>query len=158
MDFLAQISGADKYTKPSKDDLPFAATFKSLKQSLMVYLEPVDMKTKLIGNKQQEVRERNSGLRVRFTDHKLFIKNKVVLAKLLEMMKERPNVKFTIDDSDPTGFWRAIGAVEEGVVVITKPVAGFSLDPGNVLSKEALARVAKIKAANVEPAREIVEE
>ncbi len=109
------LSGHPKYKKVT---LPLSATFVSKSKGLRIYLEPVEEK---VGINETISRVPNTGLRVKFEDNRLIVKNKLVFEKLLKCKNfNSPKSGFFVDVEDPTGFWRAIGRVETEKITVGK--------------------------------------
>lgn len=137
------LSGSPKYKEKS---LPIPAPFVSNFKEMRVQIEPVETESGADGIVK---RKRNTGLRVKFEDHRLLVLNALVLKKLLAHKNfNNPRHGFFIDTEDPTGFWRTIGAVEEKTVT----VVNSEHSPKKIeVGKAALEKLSKVKDEEFKP-------
>ena len=114
------VLGDPKY---AKEDLPVPATLVSYKKELRVHVFASEYEMLPNGDERKKP---NTGLRVKFEDYRLVVKNKLLLKELLGHRCYNEAVwGYAIDPQDPSGFWRAQGKVKE-VQVTT-----FALENGN---------------------------
>ena len=126
------------HPKWKKADLPVAATFVSRIKEHVIHLEAAESTVNLENIVQ---RTPNTGLKVKFEDNRLVIRNSMVLNKLLKHGSfNNPRFGFTIDPEDPTGFWRACGVVEEDVVHTFKVKPQYDVNPTKI-DREKLKKI-----------------
>ena len=105
-----------------KADMPVAATFvcpdkyAKMKVSLMPALEKADATGRRIV-RQRASDGTDTSVKLQFQNAAIEIRNYALLNLMLKSpsFNRRP-VGFTIDKTDPTGFWRSIGWIKEKVV------------------------------------------
>jgi len=121
------ISGEKKY---KVSDLPVAATFESSIKEHVILLK--SSLSKIVGDNELQ-RIPNTGLRIEFEDFRLNVFNLEVLDMLLNHQAfNATRFGFTINKTDPTGFWRAQGVVEEQAFITFKPKSVFDVDPEKI--------------------------
>ena len=129
--------GSPKYVT---EDLLIPATFLSKHKEMRVWLIPVES---VMGPDNTVQRVPNTGCRVRFKDFRLLVRNKAVLKLMMEHKKfNQGNYGYSIDEQDPSGFWRANGVVKTRQVTAmvkadTTSVAFKDLDLTAGLKKKA---------------------
>lgn len=93
-----------------KEDLPVPAVFYSKQiYSGRVRLESV--REMLVEGKMQ--RQHNTGFDVIFRGYRAWVKNAKVLAMMMKHNYFRHSGGWDIDETDPTGFWEAMGLVKK---------------------------------------------
>lgn len=105
-----------KYEKP---DMPVGATFVCMKY-LGVRIKLISPAEKFDESSKQWVRVEDTGLQLHFQSGRKTVHNKAIL-KLLMEHTAYVNGTITIDETDPTGFWRQVGAVSTRKVTTTVP-------------------------------------
>lgn len=142
------ISGNRKYRDKN---MPVAATFIG-PLGMKVNLEHAESK---VGSDNTVMRDTTTGLWAEFEKGHLFVENKTVLKMLLEHDGFNRGVHgFFIDPTDPTGFWRANGLIEEDVIYTYKKVdesGDGRIDPkklkyptGETVENRPLAHITKV--------------
>lgn len=102
------VKGNRKYKEVT---LPIAATFVSKHKSARIILEPIEQKDMPDGTVRMIP---DTGLMVKFEANYARISNEEVVKKLLAHKNfNQPKYGFFPDEEDPTGFWAALGVVEE---------------------------------------------
>ena len=109
-----QIMGAAKY---KAEDLPkdsdgnvIVATFISDAKKHKFHLIEKDYTLTANGETHPK---KDSGLRLEFNDYRINVSSKALLKVMLEARQFNQHRGFRIDPSDPSGFWRKNGTIEE---------------------------------------------
>lgn len=111
--------------KYRKADMDVPATFvcpdkyAKMKVSLAPALETADVSGRIVRKRSRDGSD--TSVKVEFTNATIEIRNYALLQLMLASpaFNRRP-IGFSIDKTDPTGFWRSIGAIEERTVATSE--------------------------------------
>lgn len=113
--------------KYQADDMPVAATFvcpdkyAKMKVKLLPAIEKADLSGRIV--RQRDQKGADTSVKIEFTNSQIEIRNYALLNLMVKSpaFNRRP-IGFTIDKTDPTGFWRSIDLIEEKSVAVSKMV------------------------------------
>lgn len=130
-----------------KEDLPVAATFKAERADrLQIYLVACKETFDPVSRVRIAVKDDDSPLRLECKGGLLEVKNKKILDLLLNHSSYKSGL-IHIDYEDPTGFWRAVGALEVEMRPVLSKVTSINMtDKGTV----DLSGLSKIKPEEVQ--------